>query len=49
MVHLKRVGGNERRKYTERDFELVRLVYEANGDIRGTSETIREDAQRAMI
>lgn len=40
---------NAARKYQARDFELVRSVYDANGDIRGTSETIAQDAQRAMI
>ena len=44
-----RKTGNKARKYTPRDYELVGKVYEANGDIRGTSETIRQDAQRAMI
>lgn len=40
---------NTKKKYTQRDFELVNNVYEANGDIRGTSETIVRDAQRAKI
>jgi hypothetical protein len=40
---------NDARKYTERDFKLIEMVFEANGDIRGTSETIRQDAHRAMI
>lgn len=40
---------NSVKKYKARDFELVESVFEANGDIRGTSETIRQDAQRAMI
>lgn len=49
IKYFDRSKGNAARKYTERDYNLVRLVYEANGDIRGTSETIRQDAQRAMI
>jgi len=40
---------NKDRKYSARDYELVQKVFEANGDIRGTSETIVQDAQRAMI
>jgi len=44
-----RTKGNKSRKYTAEDFDLVMKVYQANGDIRGTSETIRQDAQRAMI
>ena len=44
-----RKKSNKKRKYTKRDFELVASVYEANGDIRGTSETIRQDALKAMI
>lgn len=44
-----RKKGNKIRKYAARDYELVEKVFNANGDIRGTSETIRQDAQRAMI
>ena len=40
---------NASRKYTQREYELIRSVFDANGDIRGTSETIRQDAQRAMV
>lgn len=49
LKYADRKKGNAERKYSERDFDLVRKVYEANGDIRGTSETIRKDAQRAMV
>ena len=49
MKAFDRSRTNASRKYTERDYELVSLVFEANGNIRGTSETIRQDAQRAMI
>lgn len=48
VADRKKVNNNQR-KYTEREFELVRLVYDANGDQRGTSETIVQDAQRAKI
>ena len=39
---------NGQKKYAERDFELVRQVFDANGNRRGTSETVRQDAQKAM-
>lgn len=40
---------NKDKQYAPEDFDLIRKVFDANGDIRGTSETIRQDAQRAMI
>ena len=49
MKFASRKMGNKQRKYSARDYELVQNVFEANGDIRGTSETIVRDAQRAMI
>ncbi len=49
ILKFDRKKGNKHRQYEARDFELVTCVYEANGDIRGTSETIAQDAHRAMI
>jgi len=40
---------NDARSYRKEDFDLVIKILEANGDIRGSSETVRQDAQRAMI
>jgi hypothetical protein len=40
---------NSRRRYTQKDFELVISILKANGDIRGTAETVRQDAQRAWV
>lgn len=40
---------NPRRKYTQKDFELVISILEANGDIRKSAETVREDARRAWL
>lgn len=49
LKYADRKRSNDARKYTQRDFELVKNVFDANGDLRGTSETIVKDAQRAMI
>jgi hypothetical protein len=49
LKFVSRKMSNKKRKYSAIDYELVRKVFEANGDIRGTSETIVKDAQRAMI
>lgn len=49
LKYASRKMTNAKRKYKKRDYDLVESVYEANGDIRGTSQTIRQDAQRAMI
>lgn len=44
-----RKRANSYRKYEPRDYELAISTLEANGDIRGSSQTIRDDAHRAMI
>lgn len=40
---------NSARVYTPKDFELVGSILEANGDVKGISETVRQDALRARI
>jgi len=40
---------NSTRKYTQKDFELVISILEANGDVRGSAETVRQDAHRAWV
>jgi hypothetical protein len=48
-VANRKMHNNNVRAYDEKDYKLVENVYIANGDIRGTSETVRQDAHRAMI
>ena len=45
----RRKNNNDKRRYTPEEFELVIGILKANGDCRGSSETWRQDAQRAMI
>ena len=40
---------NKDRQYTPREYELISEILDANGNRRGSSETARNDAQRAMI
>ncbi len=40
---------NSRRRYAQKDFELVISIFKANGDIRGTTKTVRQDTQMASV
>ncbi|MFQ5542565.1 MAG: LAGLIDADG family homing endonuclease [Candidatus Binatia bacterium] len=49
ITAFSRKDPNSRRTYTQKDFELVISILEANRDIRGSAETVRQDAHRAWV
>ncbi len=47
MKNFSREDPNSKRRYAPRDFKLVALILELNGDIRGAAKKVRQDARRA--
>ncbi len=47
MKNFSREDPNSKRRYAPRDFKLVALILELNGDIRGAAKKVRRDARRA--